>query len=31
MASWMENRGRTEMKFTVSHADESDFTHDGIL
>jgi quercetin dioxygenase-like cupin family protein len=30
MASWMENRGRTEMKFTVSHADERDYTHDGL-
>ena len=30
MTSWRENRGTTKMKFTVSHADESDFTHDGL-
>src|SRR3954470_22526335 len=30
MASWRKNRERAEMQFTVSHADESDFTHDGL-
>ena len=26
----VEKQGTTKMKFTVSHADESDFAHDGL-